>query len=143
MASAAQVRKIWAAAREIGLEESQLRGLIEDQVGSPSVSRLSFAQAGQVIETLIALGARAGAGAQKPSGRRAGAAEIKLISGPMRRLIQDLRAQLGDPWTKDAYFGGACRRLIKTDHPRTGREASRVVEMLKKRIAHAESRRGE
>ncbi len=140
MASAAQLRKIWGAAREIGLEETDLRALVERVSGSTSISALSFAQAGEVIDSLVAMGARAGTGRRRPSGRRAAKGEIKLISGPMRALISELRSQLGEKWMRDEYFAGACKRQIKQEHPRTAAEGSRVVEMLKKRIAYEEGR---
>lgn len=142
MPTGAQLRKIWASARELGLEEEQLRDAVEDLSGSRSISGLSFRQARELIDNLVRLGATPGGGASKPSGRRTGEAEVKLVSGDVRRLIEQLRGELGGKWLEDPYFEGACKRVIRRPRPRTGAEGARVVEMLKKRLAHEEGRRG-
>jgi len=140
MPSGAQLKKVWASARELGLEEQELRDLVEDLTGRRSIGSLTFAQARDLIDALVRMGASRGPGTRKPSGRRAAANETKLISGDVRDYIARLRAQLGDRWLQDNYFAGACRRVIKRDRPRTAAEGARVVEMLKKRVAYEEGR---
>lgn len=142
MPTQAQVRKIWASARELGLDEGELRALVEDLTGSSSLSSLTFLQARNLIDTMVRMGATPGPGTVKPSGRRTDSAEVKLMSGPVRDLIADLRQKLGGKWVEDPYFEGACKRLIRRPRPRTGAEGARVIEMLKKRLAYeAEMRR--
>jgi hypothetical protein len=59
--SPGQIRKIWACAREHGIEEDDLRQLIKNLTGSEKISTLSFAQAGRVIDVLTGkLNARPG-----------------------------------------------------------------------------------
>lgn len=135
-----QLRKIWGAAREIRLEEEALRDQVEAIAGHRRISKLTFAQADQLIELLVRLGATAGPGKRKPSGRRRAKGETKLISGEVRALIEDLRGQLGGKWLEDPYFAGACKRLFRKARPATAAEGARVVEMLKQRIAHDEQR---
>lgn len=140
MPTQAQVRKIWVSARELGLDEPDLRALVEDLTGSTSISNLSFTQARNVIDAMVRMGATPGAGASKPSGRRADPSEVKLVTGGVRDLIQDLRNKLGGKWLEEPYFEGACRRVIKTPRPRTGAEGARVVEMLKGRLVYEQKK---
>lgn len=137
MPNRAQLAKIWAGAKEVGIDEPALRDLVEEISGSRSISGLSFAQAGDVIDHLVAAGARKG---RKPSGRRTAPGEFKILSGDQRDLIQDLREQLGGKWTEDRYFEGACRRVIKKPRATTAGNGARVIEMLKARLEYERSR---
>lgn len=136
MATPPQIRKIWGAAREVKLDADQVRDLAEQVSGERSVARLTFDQAGRVIDHLVALGATGGTGARKPSGRRRAANETPMISPGVRKYIADLRRHIGGDWVRDAYFEGACERLIGVRRPRTAGEGARVVEMLKQRLAY-------
>ncbi len=137
-----QVSKIWAAAREIGLEREQLYDLVEQVSGGRSISALTFAQAGAVIDALVRAGARAGTMSPpaKPHGRRPAANEVLLVTAEQRELIERLREQLGGDWLRDEYFEGACMRLLRRPRPRTAGEAARTIEMLKQRLAHDRSK---
>lgn len=50
--SPGQIKKIWASARENGLQEDDLRQLIKNLTGSVKISTLSGAQAIRVIDAL-------------------------------------------------------------------------------------------
>lgn len=136
-ANRGQIAKIWAGAKEIGIEEPALRDLVEKVSGNRSISALSFAEAGDVIDHLVSAGARKGS---KPSGRRMPPGVKKLLTGDQRSLIQDLREKLGGKWTEDRYFEGACRRVIKKPRPTTAGNGARVIEMLKRRLEHEKAR---
>lgn len=140
MPSHRQLKTIWMAARQLGLDEQQLRDVVQDLSGQRSLSALSPAQTRELIDRLVRLGAQI-EGSQpkprtKPSGRRTPAGVVKLISGEQQAMIADLRVQLGGDWLRDSYFEGACKRSIKHPRPRTGGEAARVIEMLLRRLEH-------
>lgn len=144
MPTKAQMRKIWASARELDFDEDQLRSMARDVSGSSSLSSLTFAEAGKLIDRMVRLGATASPSYKrtKPRGRKTEEGEILLITGEQRQLIQQLREQLGDNWTRRRYFEGACKRLIRKPHPRTAGDGARVIEMLKARLKHQEGQRG-
>ncbi len=144
MPSKAQLKKIWASARELDLEEQELRDLVQSVSGSASISGLTYAAAGEVIEELVRLGATESPAyrPRKPRGRKTEDGEILLITGAQREYIQDLREKLGGDWTRRRYFEGACKRLIRKPHPRTAGDAARVIEMLKARLNHQEGQGG-
>lgn len=146
MATAPQLRKIWGSARELGLGEEELRDVVERVTAQRSISALTCAQARDVIDQLVRLGATPGAQAdqpRKPSGRRRPEGVAALITPDQRALIEDLRAQLGGNWTRDSYFEGACKRLLRRPRPASSGDAARVIEMLKRRLEHDARKRSE
>lgn len=129
-----QISRIWAAAREIGLDKDGVYDLIERVSGGRSLRALTVDQAGAVIDSLV----RAGASKpRKPSGRRLPKGVKKLLTGGQRDEIERLRGELGGKWLEEPYFAGACKRLIRAERPSTGHQGSRVIEMLKQRVATA------
>lgn len=140
MPTPAELRKIFASAREVRLEDEQLRDLVEQVSGQRSTRALSHEQTHQLIELLVGLGARKGAGRRKPAGRRPVDGVVNMISTAQRELIADLRTQLGEDWHRDEYFRGACRKVIHKDAPLTARDGERVIEMLRARGAYNRSR---
>lgn len=141
MATHPQLRRIWAAARELSLDETGLRDLVEQLSGQRSISKLPPAQVRELIDLLVQAGARPPANTpRKPSGRRKAPGEIQLITGEQRDYILDLRRQLGTDWERDRYFEGACQRLLKRPRPRTAGEGARVIEMLLRRLEHNRTR---
>lgn len=136
MPSPGQTAKIFSAARELGWDREQLYDLVEQVSGGSSVSALTTTQTHQVIEALVRAGARPGK-AKKPSGRRTAANESLLITPAQRELIEQLREDLGEKWTEERYYEGACMRVIKKPRPTTAGNAERVIEMLKARRDHA------
>ncbi|HEX8276069.1 MAG TPA: phage protein GemA/Gp16 family protein [Longimicrobiaceae bacterium] len=141
MPNRAQLKKIFAASRELGLDEEQLRDQVEELSGARSISKLSEAHTRQLLDLLVRAGARTPAPRKKPSGRRTAPNETLLITPDQRTEIERLREELGGDWTRDAYFQGACRKRIKLDGPRTAGEAVQVIEMLKQRRAYDRGKR--
>lgn len=144
MPSKAQMRKIWASARELGMEEETLRSIAHAVSGSDSLSALTFDEAKRVIDQLVEAGATRSPSYKsgKPRGRKTQDGEVLLITGPQRAHIQELREKLGDKWLRRRYFEGACMRLIHKPHPTTAGDGARVIEMLKARVKHQEARGG-
>lgn len=135
-ATAAQIRKLHFAAREVGLDQDGLYELVKQASnGGSSISALTVAQAGAVIDQLVRLGATKGR-QKKPSGRPKVDHVAVMISAEQRDLIEQLRRDLGESWLQDEYFQGACRRLIARPRPVTSADGVRVIEMLKARRAH-------
>jgi len=140
MPTPAETRKIFAAAREVGLDEDRLRDLVEQVSGQRSTRALDRGQTHQLIELLVGLGARKGSGRPKPSGRRPIDGVVNMISSAQRDMIGDLRAQLGGDWGREEYFRGACGKVIHKPAPLTARDGERVIEMLRARLAYNRSR---
>jgi hypothetical protein len=144
-----QIRKIMAAARELDLDEGQLRDLIGQRsaTGSRSKRELTVGEAAAVIDDLVRLGASsgtAGARGKKPSGRRSPAGVTRMITPEQREMIEQLRAELGGSWIRDEYFAGACRKRLRgKERPATSAEAATMIEVLKQRRAYDRSRAGE
>ncbi|HEX8320998.1 phage protein GemA/Gp16 family protein [Longimicrobium sp.] len=136
MPTPAETRKLFAGAREAGLDVEQLRDLVEAASGQRSTKQLNRDQTRQVIDALVKLGARAGTPGRKPSGKRQPAGVTAMITPAQRTYIADLRAQLGGDWLKDEYFAGACKKRMGKTGLTTSADANRAIELLKKRIAY-------
>ena len=135
MATKPQISKIFASLRELGWEREQLDQVVVQVSGGDSVRALSTEQAAKVIDVLVKAGAspsRKG----KPRGRRTAANETLLITPDQRKMIEDLRAQIGGSWIRVAYFESACMRVIRRYQPATAGEGAKVIEMLKKRLQY-------
>lgn len=136
MPTPAENTKIWAAARELGLSEDQLRDLVHQVSGQRSTRALTSAQTRALLDALVRLGARPGT-RRKPSGRRAADGVFKLITPAQRELIDALRGELGGDWLSDKYFAGACRKRLRgKERPTTAADGARMIEALKQRLAY-------
>jgi hypothetical protein len=145
MPNAAQRRAIFGAARQLGLDDEQLRDQVEGVSGGRSVSALTQPQTKELLDAFARAGARLGSNSQtkrKPRGRRTQPGETLLITGDQREMIEDMRRRLGGKWEEERYFEGACARVIKKPRPTTAGDGVRVIEMLKQRIAYEAKRRG-
>lgn len=137
-----QIPKIWAAAREVGVEEPQLRDLVArcSSTGSNSIRALNAAEANNVIDALVRLGASSSTGGRggkrRPSGRRKADGETQMITPRQVEEIARRRAELGEDWIRDEYYAGACRKRLRKDRPATAAEGAKVIEMLKQVLAH-------
>jgi hypothetical protein len=148
MPTAGELKRIWAAAREIGLGEEALRNVVEDVSGQRSLRALSQYETGRVIDCLVRAGARparaAGepAGRGKASGRRQTPGVVRMVTPAQRAYIADLRGKLGGDWLSDRYYEGACLKLLGKAVPTTSSDGSRVVQMLKIRLGASPGRAG-
>jgi hypothetical protein len=137
-----QLKRIWAAAREVGLEEADLRDLVERCSGQRSISALTTEQAIPVIDALVRLGASAPANAtgrrraSRPSGTRKPEGVTQLMTPGQATLIDTLRSELGGDWARDEYFAGAVNKRLGKSRPATAGEAAQVIEMLKGRRSY-------
>lgn len=134
-----QTAKIFAAAREIGLDSDGVYDLVESACGARSVRALSVQQAAIVIDNLVRAGASSGAGKpkqRKPSGRRLPAGVMKMITPAQRAAIEHRRGELGGDWLRDDYFAGVCGKVIGKPAAITAADAAKVIEAMKKRRAY-------
>ena len=134
--TAAQCRRIWAQAREQGLDGDTLRDLVYGVTGLASIAALTKDQAAAVIEALNVDAGRipphppACGGSRGGRGRSyAGTGVEPLITGEQRRKIDALKGAL--TWRRRDGFTRFCRKIIKADQPRTIREGQMVIEALK------------
>lgn len=131
--SADQNRKIWASAKELGLEEEVLRDIVERATGQRSISSLTRKQANAVIEDLNRL-----AGKRKTtSSYRPGMASPAQI-----RKIRALEHELGwssDPRRLQAFMKKYCGGIVRLEWLRA-EQANKLIESLKG-VARSERRK--
>lgn len=142
MPTRAQTTKVFTAAKEIGWDREQIYDLVEQVSGGRSVSALTMDQASAVIDAMVRAGARAGTPKKKPRGRRTAENETLMVTRQQIDLMLDYRERLGGRWLEERYFEGACVRLIRRPRPINAGQGARVIEMLKRRLAHQEAKRG-
>lgn len=114
-----QLKKIWAAARELGLDEDLLRGLSLAVTGSESIAALSKAQAAMLIDELEA--------------RKTGDFRPGMASRRQLWLIKKLAEELG--WADDPRrLRGFLKKYAKVEDLTwlTGEAAYKIIEGLKK-----------
>ena len=114
MITKAQIKKIWALAREMQLDEDLLRAVVEDVSGSESISKLSKQQAIWIIDRLKKTG-------------RAGMATQKQIW-----KMKQLAIQLG--WAHEKRLTGFVKKYAQVERLEwiTAAQAWRIIEGLKK-----------
>lgn len=111
-----QIKKIYALAKERGMDNDELHELVHIVTGSDSIKSLSAQQAANVIDRLTGGKATGGAGS----------------TPRQRNLIEQLAKELG--WTSDPR---RLRRFIEkqhgVSHPKylTQQQASQIIEALK------------
>lgn len=127
--TAPQLRKIWATAKEMGLDEDLLRAKVKALTGSESISKLTVAQANLVIDSMAG---------KKPDRSSNWASKEQLWK------INTLAAELG--WVDNPKrVAGFVRKYAKVDNLKwlTRAQAWRIIEGLKKLIERAESQAAE
>jgi hypothetical protein len=121
----AQVAKIWACARDLGLDREMLYLLVP----RGSISALSHREASELIEQLVELGARRVAGAQP----KAAAADPNAATQEQRNFIHFLFGRVG--WIgSPARVRGFLRKFAGADTVeaiRDRKRASAIIEALK------------
>ncbi|MBE3584858.1 MAG: regulatory protein GemA [Thermoanaerobacter sp.] len=123
-----QVKKIWALARELGLDEDLLRAVTFYLTGSESISALTKTQAAVLIDELES---------KKRGETRPGMATPRQIW-----KIRELEKELG--WAdQPARLRGYLKKYAHVDDLRwlTGKQAWKVIEGLKKILARQERQR--
>ena len=118
-----QNRKIWGIAAVLGMDEADLRDLVDGVTRSPKISTLSYAQADAVIRRLHSL-LPGGPGSARQNGR---------VSMAQLRMIRELYESIG--WTVSS-FRVWLRRYSKVESEQwlKVRQAQSVIEALKAMI---------
>lgn len=129
--SRAQMRKIYASARQAGLDDDLLHAFVLGLTGKEHISDLCEGEAQAVIEALDpTLRERDEPWTQVrgPSGRMVA---VPLITRRQAWKIRQLRDQLG--WS-DKRLAGFCRKYAHVDRPEwlTRTQAGKIIEGLKK-----------
>lgn len=135
----AQIRAIKSRQRGMGLDDETYRGMLRGRYGVESCTRLSIAEAHDLINHLY--------GGPKPTKRRrirkpaetpaaGGGNVVPLASAPQRKLIEALVNEIA--WDTGDGYRRWLKRLLGLDRVRSARDASRVIEGLKglKRHGH-------
>jgi hypothetical protein len=122
----AQVAKIWACARDLGLDREMLYLLVP----RGSISALSHREASELIERLVELGARRVASAQP---KAADASDPNAATQEQRNFIHFLFGRVG--WIgSPARVRGFLRKFAGVDRVeaiRDRKRASAIIEALK------------
>jgi len=117
----AQTKKLWAAARQAGLDRDEVYDLVEAESGGRSVSALTLDQAARVIDRVT--GHRPAEDQAKRRGR-ATPAQVRLI----KHLAV---TELG--WDDPKRLAGFLERMARTRYVNdlTAYQASTIIEALK------------
>jgi len=145
MLTSAQLRKIWASARELGWDDAKVHEELERVIGVTSLRDLSRRDAKLFIDFLISEGAPAGdfrALSSQVAGPRQGPRPenlIELATPAQQSYIDELLGQLKCD-RQDPYFAGAVKKATGRTTIRTRRQASIAIEILKSIRARREGR---
>jgi hypothetical protein len=123
-----QKTKLWAASREIGMDDVGLHDLVRGCTGKESIRELSKAEAIFVIDELVKMGARKGRRKTRPESKDTLPVNIpRLRSAIQAAKIQNLIEALG--WGPKGLRKFALR-VIKRETIRTSQEAGKLIEAL-------------
>jgi hypothetical protein len=131
----AQMKKLWAGAKELEWGDVELHALAQELTGRTSLRELSRDEAARLIDRLVALGASASTAPRRRAPRAAPLPEnvIELATDRQISLIARLLHHVG--WTTtDPYFRGAVRRAIGRENIRTKGEAAKVIALLRYKV---------
>ncbi len=145
MLTPAQLRKIWASARELGWDDELLHQELERVIGVTSLRDLSRKDAKLFIDWQVSLGASSGrhravsAQVNEPRPGPRPDNVIELGTPTQQGYIDELLSQLKCD-RQDPYFLGALKRATGRTTVRTRRQASIAIEILKSLKARREGR---
>lgn len=128
--SVSQIRKIYATAKELGIDNDMLHTYVFNRTGSESISTLTWGEAYKVIDGLESHRI------EKNGGSVPGRANEK-----QQKYILDLAKKLGwhnEPWRLKGYI----KKFAKVEDVTwlTPKQASNIIEGLKKMIQREEKR---
>lgn len=127
----AQNRRIWAVAGQLGLQEHELRDIVESVSTKRSISKLSFRDAQRVIQELDSLVQE-----RRRQKKRVGAPSTHANAGQLK-YIDDLRIQIGwSLWDLRAWL----KRYFHVQHEEwlSGSKATKAITALKNMRARQE-----
>lgn len=119
-----QMRKIYAMARENGIDNDLLHEMVEAQFKKKHISKLTSIQAGRFIDRL---GSKEGRSINTTVGRK-----VPLVTKKQQYKIAQLAEQLG--WSDNPKrLRGFCKKYSGVDNPdwMTKQQAWRIIEGLK------------
>ncbi len=122
----AQRKKIYATAREIGMDNDLLHGVVEELTKKEHISDLTIAQAARVIDH-ITMNTDSRRFIDLPTGRK-----VAMATQKQMWKVQDLEEKLG--WKDNPKrLRGFCRKYAGVDNPdwMTKEQAKRIIEGLK------------
>ena len=136
MISSGQLRRIWAAAREIGWGDTRVHEELVRVIGVSSLRDLTAENASLFISYLVSEGATPGrmetAEPKKIRGPRP-ADLIELATPAQHRYVEALLKSLG--WShEEPYFLGALKKATGKTRIRTRREATMAIIFLEKMV---------
>ena len=120
-----QIVKLWAQARELGMDGEALHALVAEKSGKTSLRALTAKEGIKVIDAMVELGASSG------QGRRLEPLQPgvpRLVTPWQMKRLAELIAQLG--WSQ-ARWEGVVRKAIGRPSPRTSGEAAGCLEAFK------------
>lgn len=126
-----QIRKIYATANELGIDNDMLHTYVFNSTGSEHISTLTIKEANKVIDGLEVHRM------EKEGG------PVKGMSSPkQQRFIEDLAVKLGwkdEPWRLKGFI----RKYAKVEDAKwlTSKQASNIIEGLKKVLEKEKQRR--
>lgn len=122
----AQLTKLWAAARELGMDSTELHDLVGSLVGKGSLRALTVAEAARIIDALVERGASSG----NRRLRRLPPDVPRLVTPWQLERLANLIRELG--W-QDArpLYEGVLKRAIGSLWPRTSLQGSKAIEAFK------------
>jgi len=115
-----QIRKLWTVAKQLGMDDVDLRGLVFNMTGSDHISTITKAQAGRLIDYLV--------------DRSRGDYRPRAVSKQQLYMIRKLAAELG--WDDPRRLAGFIKRQTGVDSERwlDAGGAWKVIEGLKKML---------
>lgn len=125
--TAAQRKKIYATARELGLDNDLLHALVQGITGKEHISDLTKRQAGLIIDEIERRANRSGRSTVLPTGSM-----VVLATKKQLWKIRELEKELG--WEDNPKrLRGFCKKYAGVDNPRwlTKAQAWKIIEGLK------------
>jgi len=119
-----QIVKLWAQARELGMDGEALHALVAEKTGKSSVRALTAKEGIKLIDGLVELGASG-------QGRRLEPLQpgvTRLVTPWQMKRLAELIAQLG--WSQ-ARWEGVVRKAIGRPSPRTSTEAAKCIDAVR------------
>lgn len=121
----AQITKLWAQARELGLEADELHAMVAELAGKASIRALTAAEGSRVIDALVERGA-SGQGRRRLPPLAPGV--VRLATPWQLEKLAELIETLG--WS-EARWGGVLKQAIGRPYPRTSAEAAKCIDAVK------------
>lgn len=121
------MKKIFATARELGIDNDLLHGLVQSQFNHGHISKLTQSQAGRLIDDLDRRKGAQERTIKLPTGR-----ELPLVTRAQLYKIHTLERELG--WEENPKrLQGFCKKYAGVDNPdwMTKQQAWRLIEGLK------------